>query len=166
MASIGAFISSDAQVVEYLRYNMRSQIFAKSLPMPLVMGALKRLELLRTQPELKANLWKIVTLLQNGLKQAGFNIGNTQSPVTPVLLNGTIPEATQITRDLRENFNIFCSIVVYPVVPKGIIMLRIIPTAVHTEEDVTYTITAFKQVREKLEKGHYSKEEFATMTAN
>jgi glycine C-acetyltransferase len=158
MATIGAFIASDSQVVEYLRYNMRSQIFAKSLPMPLVVGALKRLELLRTKPELKENLWNIVHALQNGLREAGFEIGKTQSPVTPVYLNGTIPEAANLIYDLRENFDIFCSMVVYPVVPKGIIMLRLIPTAVHTLEDVKYTIEAFSSIRGKLKEGYYQRE--------
>ncbi len=156
MASIGAFIGSTKKMVDYLRYNSRSQIFAKSLPMPLVEGARKRLELLRTQPELKANLWKIVNALQNGLRDAGFNIGITTTPVTPVLLNGTIPEATALTLDLRENYDIFCSIVVYPVVPKDVIMLRLIPTAVHTIADVERTIKAFKVVKEKLEAGKYN----------
>ncbi|MDZ4757871.1 MAG: aminotransferase class I/II-fold pyridoxal phosphate-dependent enzyme [Bacteroidota bacterium] len=156
MASIGAFIGSTKEVITYLRYNSRSQIFAKSLPMPLVQGARKRLELLRTQPELKANLWKIVSALQNGLRNAGFNIGITTTPVTPVLLNGTIPEATALTLDLRENYDIFCSIVVYPVVPKDVIMLRLIPTAVHTVADVDRTIKAFKEVKEKLEAGQYN----------
>jgi glycine C-acetyltransferase len=157
MASIGAFVAGPESVIEYLRYNMRSQIFAKSLPMPLVVGALKRLELLRTQPELKDNLWTVVRALQSGLREKGFNLGTTKSPVTPVFLNGEIPDATQITFDLRENHGIFCSIVVYPVVPKGVIMLRLIPTAVHTLEDVRETITAFEAVAEKLDKGLYSK---------
>ncbi|MBX7201929.1 MAG: aminotransferase class I/II-fold pyridoxal phosphate-dependent enzyme [Bacteroidia bacterium] len=157
MASIGAFIASEKQVVEYLRYNTRSQIFAKSLPMPLVIGALKRLELLRTRPELKENLWKIVNALQDGLRKAGFELGNTQSPVTPVFLNGSIPEAANLIFDLRENFNIFCSMVVYPVVPKGVIMLRLIPTAVHTLEDVKYTIDAFSSIAGKLKSGHYER---------
>ena len=130
MASIGAFVAGREDVISYLRYNMRSQIFAKSLPMPLVIGALKRLELVRTQPELRENLWNVVHNLQKGLREQGFDLGHTQSPVTPVYLNGTIPEATELTMDLRENYSIFCSIVVYPVVPKGVIMLRIIPTAV------------------------------------
>ncbi|RSK49826.1 aminotransferase class I/II-fold pyridoxal phosphate-dependent enzyme [Hymenobacter rigui] len=159
MASIGAFVAGPENVIEYLRYNMRSQIFAKSLPMPLVVGALKRLELLRTRPELKENLWTIVHALQTGLREKGFNIGTTTSPVTPVLLEGQIPDATQVTFDLRENHGIFCSIVVYPVVPKGVIMLRIIPTAVHTLDDVAITIKAFEAVQEKLAKGLYSKAE-------
>lgn len=162
MASIGAFIAGDKAIIDYLRYNMRSQIYAKSLPMPLVIGALKRLELLRTKPELKANLWKIVNALQGGLREAGFNIGTTQSPVTPVLLNGTVGEATHLTLDLRENYNIFCSIVMYPVVPKGIIMLRLIPTAVHTLEDVERTIQAFKEIKLKLEAGKYNFQELAS----
>jgi len=163
MAGIGAFVGADKVVVEYLRHNMRSQIFAKSLPMPMVVGAIKRLELLRTRPELKQNLWTVVNALQGGLKEAGFNIGITTTPVTPVLLNGTIPEATHITRDLRENFNIFCSIVVYPVVPKGVIMLRLIPTAVHSLADVQETIAAYSEIKRKLESGAYPKDEFAVM---
>lgn len=157
MASIGAFISADAQVIEFLRYNMRSQIFAKSLPMPLVIGAIKRLELLRTQPEMREKLWNIVHAMQNGLREAGFNIGTTNTMVTPVLLNGTIPQAANLIYDLRENYNLFCSMVVYPVVPKGIIMLRIIPTAVHTLDDVTYTIKAFSEIKSKLSDGAYNK---------
>ena len=162
MALIGAFISSDEQIVEYLRYNMRSQIFAKTLPMPLVIGALKRLELLRTRPELKDKLWEITNALQTGLKNAGFEIGKTQSPVTPVYLNGTIPEATNLILDLRENFDIFCSMVVYPVVPKGVIMLRLIPTAVHTIEDVNYTINTFKEVLANLKAGKYATDKIIT----
>lgn len=161
MASIGAFICAEENIVEFFRYNMRSQIFAKSLPMPLVVGARKRLELLRTRPELKENLWKIANALQSGLVKAGFDIGKTNSPVTPVFLNGTVAEATNITFDLRENFNIFCSMVLYPVVPKDTIMLRLIPTAVHTLEDVEYTISAFVKVKEKLAAGEYSAVEFA-----
>jgi glycine C-acetyltransferase len=149
-ALIGGFISSDEQVVEYLRYNMRSQIFAKALPLPLVYGALKRLELMRTQPELKDNLWKITNALQKGLVDAGFEIGETDSCVTPVYMNGSIPESTNLIFDLRENYNIFCSMVVYPVVPKGMIILRLIPTAVHTLEDVNYTIECFSKIVGKL----------------
>lgn len=155
MALIGAFIASDEQVIDYLKHNMRSQIFAKSLPMPLVIGAQKRLELLKNRPELKANLWKIVNALQKGLKDAGFEIGKTDSPVTPVYLNGSIPEATNLIIDLRENYDIFCSMVVYPVVPKGIIILRLIPTAVHTLEDVKYTIETFSKIHGKLKSGQY-----------
>jgi glycine C-acetyltransferase len=162
MASIGAFFAGDKTIIDYLRYNMRSQIYAKSLPMPLVIGALKRLELLRTKPELKENLWKIVNALQGGLRKAGFNIGTTQSPVTPVLLNGSVGEATHLTLDLRENYNIFCSIVMYPVVPKGVIMLRLIPTAAHTLEEVEQTIQAFLEVKVKLEAGKYNYEELAS----
>ncbi|MBI1222909.1 MAG: aminotransferase class I/II-fold pyridoxal phosphate-dependent enzyme [Bacteroidetes bacterium] len=163
MAMIGGFIASNKMVTKHLRYNMRSQIFAKSLPMPLVVGALKRLELLKTQPQLKENLWKIVKGLQNGLRNAGFNIGVTTTPVTPVILNGTIPEATALTQDLRENYDIFCSIVVYPVVPKGIILLRLIPTAVHTMEDVEETIHAFTTVKSKLDNGEYKVESIVAM---
>jgi glycine C-acetyltransferase len=161
MASIGAFIAGTENVIDYLRYNMRSQIFAKSLPMPLVVGALKRLELLRSQPQLKEQLWSIVHALQSGLHDAGFEIGNTQSCVTPVYLNGTIPEATALIHDLRENYDIFCSMVVYPVVPKGIILLRLIPTAAHSLEDVKYTIHTFSIIRKNLEAGKYNVERIA-----
>jgi len=158
MAGIGGFIAGEKKVVKYLMYNMRSQIFAKSLPMPMVIGALKRLDMIRTMPELRSKLWTVVNALQSGLKEAGLNIGNTESPVTPVMLSGGVGEATQITHDLRENYNIFCSIVTYPVVPKGVILLRLIPTAVHTLEDVAYTINAFREVKEKLDKKEYSTE--------
>jgi glycine C-acetyltransferase len=161
MAGIGAFIGSEPQVIKFLNYNMRSQIYAKSLPMPMVIGALKRLELIRTQPQLKDQLWQVVHALQNGLREAGFDIGITTTPVTPVLLNGSIPEATHLTHDLREKHHIFCSIVVYPVVPKGVIMLRLIPTAMHTLEDVKYTINAFKIVKNKLDSGDYRQEKIA-----
>ena len=156
MAGIGGFIASRAPIIDYLKHNMRSQIFAKSLPLPMVIGALKRLELIRTHPELREKLWEIVNALQTGLKAAGFEIGPSGSPVTPVMLNGTIPEATNITIDLRENYNIFCSIVTYPVVPKGVILIRLIPTAGHTLEDVNYTIEAFKDIRCKLDAGEYA----------
>lgn len=160
-AMIGGFIASDEEVVNFLRYNMRSQIFAKSLPLPLVEGALKRLELIRNHPELKAKLWEITNALQGGLKKAGFNIGTTTTPVTPVYLNGTVNEATNLTFDLREKFNIFCSIVVYPVIPKGQIILRLIPTAVHTLEDVKFTVEAFSAIKDKLTSGEYAKGGFA-----
>ncbi len=162
-ALIGGFISSDEQVVEFLRYNMRSQIFAKSLPLPLVYGALKRLELMRTQPELKENLWKITNALQKGLVDAGFEIGVTDSCVTPVYMNGSIPESTNLIYDLRENYNIFCSMVVYPVVPKGMIILRLIPTAVHTLEDVNYTIDCFSKIVGKLKAGEYMSDKIASV---
>ena len=162
MASIGAFISSTEDVVEYLRYNMRSQIFAKSLPTPLVIGAIKRLELLQNKTELKDQLWNIANKLQSGLKKAGFNLGNTESPVTPVYLSCGVGEATNLTLDLRENYGIFCSIVTYPVVPKGVILLRLIPTAVHTLEDVQYTIESFTSIKDKLENGEYISEKLAS----
>jgi glycine C-acetyltransferase len=161
MASIGAFIAGEKQVIQFLKYNMRSQIFAKSLPMLLVEGSLKRLDLIRTQPELKENLWKIVHALRNGLKEKGFSTGKSNSPVTPVVLNGTVGEAATLTRDLRENYNIFCSVVIYPVIPKGMIILRLIPTAVHTIEDVNETITAFEAVKDKLTSGYYRNTELA-----
>ena len=161
MAGIGGFIASDEYVIDFLKYNMRSQIFAKSLPMPMVYGSLKRLELLRTKPELREKLWQIVHTLQNGLKAKGFNIGKTESPVTPVFLSGSIPEATNLIFDLRENFGIFCSMVVYPVVPKDVIMLRLIPTAVHTLEDVEFTINAFAEAQKKLSAGKYKSEKIA-----
>ena len=157
MAGIGAFVASTEEITMYLRYNMRSQTFAKSLPMPMVMGLIKRLELLKSKPELKAKLWEIATTLQNGLKERGFNIGNTNSVVTPVFLKGELSDATAITMDLRENYGIFCSIVVYPVIPKGLIMLRLIPTAVHTIEDVNRTLDAFSEVGARLKEGYYEK---------
>ena len=156
MASIGAFVAGEAQVIEYLKYNMRSQIFAKSLPMPLVIGGLKRLDMLRSRPELRENLWTIVNALQNGLRERGFNLGKTNSPVTPVFLSGTQPEAGQLVMDLRENYNIFCSVVVYPVVPKDVIMLRLIPTAAHTLADVEETLAAFTEVAKKLKDKEYA----------
>jgi len=157
MASTGAFVAADKEIIDYLKYNMRSQMFAKSLQMQLVKGALKRLDLLRTKPELKSKLWKNVNALQNGLKDSGFDIGNTQSCVTPVYLKGSIPEAMALVQDLRENYGIFCSIVVYPVIPKGMILLRLIPTATHTLEDVQITLKAFSGIREKLENGTYKR---------
>lgn len=160
-ALIGGFISSDEQIVEYLRYNMRSQIFAKSLPLTLVVGALKRIELMRNHPEYKDKLWEITNALQSGLIKAGFDIGVTNSPVTPVYMNGSIPEATNLILDLRENFNIFCSMVVYPVIPKGMIILRLIPTAVHTLDDVNYTIDAFSKIVGKLKSGQYMSDKIA-----
>ena len=161
MASIGAFVAGDADVILYLRYNMRSQIFAKSLPMLLVEGGLKRLELLRSKPELKDNLWKIVNALRDGLHENGFSTGKSNSPVTPVVLNGTVGEAAALTKDLRENHGIFCSVVIYPVVPKGMIILRLIPTAVHTLDDVSETILAFATIKEKLTSGFYKNSELA-----
>jgi len=157
MASIGAFIAADKDIIDYLKYNLRSQMFAKSLPMIQTLGALKRLEMLRTMPELKDKLWENVNALQNGLKSKGFDIGDTNTCVTPVYLNGTIPEAMMLVNDLRENYNIFLSIVVYPVIPKGIILLRMIPTASHTLQDIEETLAAFEAIREKLENGTYMK---------
>lgn len=157
MASIGAFFAADKDIIQYLQYNMRSQMFAKSLPMTLVKGALKRLDMLRTMPELKAKLWENVDALQSGLTENGFNIGKTNSCVTPVFLEGDIPEAMAMVNDLRENYGIFCSIVVYPVIPKGLIILRLIPTASHTLEDVAETIESFSAIRSKLEGGIYKR---------
>ncbi len=155
MASTGAFLAGDQQMTEFLKYNMRSQVFAKSMMMPLVEGALKRLEMIRTMPELRENLWKVVNALQSGLKEKGFNIGDTNSCVTPVYLQGTPEEATGLVYDLREHHSLFCSIVVYPVIPKGMILLRLIPTAVHTLKDVEETINAFAAVSTKLKEGGY-----------
>ena len=157
MASTGAFVAADKEIIDYLKYNMRSQMFAKSLQMQLVKGALKRLDMLRTRPDLKAKLWENVDALQNGLKEKGFDIGTTQSCVTPVYLKGSIPEAMALVKDLRENYGIFCSIVVYPVIPKGLILLRLIPTATHTLEDIQITLDAFASIREKLENGTYKR---------
>jgi glycine C-acetyltransferase len=158
MASIGGFLAAEKKILTFLRYNMRSQVFAKSLPMPIVMGNLKRLELLRTQPELKDKLWHNVNRLQNGLRERGFNIGTTNTPVTPVLMAGGLFDATQLIHDMRENYNIFCSVVVYPVIPKGQIILRLIPTAAHTDEDIDLTLEAFSALREKLENKSYPQE--------
>ena len=162
MASIGAFAAGNKDIIHFLKYNLRSQIFAKSLPMPLVIGGLKRLELLREDPSHKERLWSIVTALQGGLREKGFNIGTTQSPVTPVVLNGTVGEAAALTQDLRENFSIFCSAVIYPVVPKGTIILRLIPTAVHSLADVDETIAAFEAIKGKSVSGEYKNAELAT----
>ncbi len=162
MATVGAFVASEEHVIEFLRYNMRSQIFAKALPMPIVIGALKRLDMIRTMPELQDNLWNIARALQSGLREAGFDIGHTNSVVTPVFLKGSLGEATNVTVELRETYGIFCSIVVYPVVPKDVIMLRLIPTTVHTLEDVRYTIECFSKVRAKLAAGEYKAEKIAS----
>ncbi len=157
MASTGAFIAGDQEIIDYLKYNLRSQMFAKSLQMALVEGALKRLEMIRTMPELKNKLWENVDALQKGLTDNGFDIGTTQSCVTPVYLKGSIPEAMALVKDLRENYGVFCSIVVYPVIPKGLILLRMIPTATHTMEDIDETVKAFSAIREKLHNGTYKK---------
>ncbi|WP_194767591.1 aminotransferase class I/II-fold pyridoxal phosphate-dependent enzyme [Tamlana sp. I1] len=165
LASTGAFIAGDQEIIDYLKYNLRSQMFAKSLQMQLVVGALKRLEMLKTMPELKNKLWENVNALQSGLKDRGFDIGTTQSCVTPVYLKGSIPEAMALVRDLRENYGIFCSIVVYPVIPKGLILLRLIPTATHTLEDVAETLDAFDAIRERLLNGTYKRLSAAVMAA-
>ncbi len=158
MAGIGAFVAADKDVIKYLRYNVRSQIFAKSLPMPMVIGGMKRLELLKNDKSLKDNLWKVVNALQSGLREKGYNLGTTQSPVTPVFLNGTEIEAGNLIVDIREKYNIFCSIVIFPIVPRGTILLRLIPTAAHTLKDVEDTIAAFDAVRDKLKSGKYREE--------
>lgn len=158
MASIGAFVAGDKGIIDFLKYNVRSQIYAKSVPMPLVIGALKRLELVRNKPELRENLWTVVNALQKGLRDNGFNIGSTNSPVTPVVLNGTVGEAANLTMDLRENYGIFCSVVIYPVVPRGTIILRIIPTAVHSLDDVDLTVKAYNSIKKKLDEGYYKEQ--------
>ena len=163
MASIGAFIAGPRTIIDFIRYNIRSQIFAKSLPMPYVIGNLKRLELLRSTPELKDKLWSNALKLQNGLKERGFDIGKTDSVVTPVYMKGGIPEATAMVTDLRENYGIFCSIVVYPVIPKGHIIYRLIPTATHTDEDIKATLNAFSETKEKLDEGKYKVENIVHM---
>ena len=165
MAGIGAFLATNQEIIDYLKYNMRSQMFAKALPMIYVKGALKRLDMLRAMPELKAKLWENVNALQFGLKEKGFNIGTTTSCVTPVYLNGSIPEAMSLVKDLRENYGIFCSIVVYPVIPKGLILLRMIPTATHTLEDIDKTLSAFSTIRKRLENGIYKRLSAAVATA-
>ena len=163
MASIGAFIAGDKNIIDYIRYNIRSQIFAKSLPMPLVLGNLKRLELLRTEPALKERLWRSALSLQKGLKERGFDIGKTDSVVTPVYMKGGVEEATAMVMDIRENYHIFCSIVVYPVIPKGHIIYRLIPTATHTEEDIQRTLEAFSATKRKLDAGEYKAEAIPDM---
>ncbi len=163
MASIGAFMAGPRTIIDFIRYNIRSQIFAKSLPMPFVVGNLKRLELLRSKPELKANLWKNALALQNGLKEKGFDIGKTDSVVTPVYMKGGVEEATAMVMDIRENYKIFCSIVVYPVIPKGHIIYRLIPTADHTQEEIDLTLKAFSETKAKLDAGAYKVDEIPDM---
>ena len=157
LASTGAFVAGSKEVIKFLKYNMRSQMFAKSLQMQLVAGALKRLELLKNIPELREKLWRNVKMLQNGLVERGFDIGSTQSCVTPVFLKGDVPEAMVLVKDLREKYNIFCSIVVYPVIPKGLILLRLIPTSTHNSDDIRETLAAFTAIRDKLQNGVYRK---------
>ena len=158
MASIGGFLAADKKILTFMRYNMRSQIYAKSLPMAFVVGNLKRLELLRERPELREKLWHNVNRLQQGFRERGFDLGTTNTPVTPVFMKGGLYDAVQLTHDMRENFDIFCSVVVYPVIPKGQIELRIIPTAAHTDEDIDKTLEAFSSVRHKLESKLYPQE--------
>jgi glycine C-acetyltransferase len=155
MAGIGGFVSSTKDVINYLRYNLRSQIYAKSLPMAMTLGAIKRLEYIQTHPELKEKLWTIVRALQKGLREAGLDLGKTESPVTPVFMKSGVPQATQMIYDLRENYGIFCSVVIYPVVPKDVVMLRLIPTASHSLEDVEYTVKAFREIKRKVDNNEY-----------
>ena len=164
-ALIGGFVAGKKEIIRYLRFNMRSQIYAKSLPMPLVIGAQKRLQMMKDHPELREQLWTIVNAIQGGFRDSGFNIGKTNTCVTPVFLNGSVAEATQLTYDVREVYNLFCSIVTYPVIPKGMIILRIIPTAVHTLEDVEYTLKVFNAVKAKLDSGEYAKMGIKSMNA-
>ena len=163
MASIGAFLGGDRTIIDYIRYNIRSQIFAKSLPMPIVIGNLKRLEMLRTMPELREKLWKNALKLQKGLKDRGFDIGNTDTMVTPVYMKGGVEEATAMVMDIRENYGVFCSIVVYPVIPKGHIIYRLIPTASHTDKDIEQTLKAFSETKAKLDAGAYKAEAIPDM---
>jgi glycine C-acetyltransferase len=164
MGSIGAFVAGPKDVIDYLRYNVRSQIYAKSLPLVVVDGMLTRMEMMKTMPELREKLWHIVNRLQTGLKEKGFDIGATNSPVTPVYMKGGLPEATNMVTDIRENYNIFCSVVVYPVIPKGEIIFRIIPTAAHTDEDVDITLKAFEETKKKLDAGEYKAEDIPDMS--
>ena len=158
MAGIGGFVASTKEVIEYLRFNLRSQIYAKALPMAMTMGAIKRLELIQAHPEYRKNLWTIVNALQDGLRKAGLNLGNTESPVTPVFFKCPLEQVTQLVYDLRENYGIFCSVVIYPVVPKDVVMLRLIPTAIHTLQDVEYTIKAFSDIKRKVDNNEYPNE--------
>jgi glycine C-acetyltransferase len=155
MAGIGGFVSGPKDVINYLRYNLRSQIYAKSLPMAMTSGAIRRLEFIQSHPELRTRLWSVVRALQKGLREAGLDLGKTESPVTPVFMKGGVPVVTQLIYDLRENYNIFCSVVVYPVVPRDVVMLRLIPTAAHTLEDVDYTVKAFSEIKRKLDNNEY-----------
>jgi len=158
MAGIGGFIAGTKDVITYLRFNLRSQIYAKALPMAMTLGAIKRLELIKSHPEFRENLWKITRALQDGLREAGLDLGKTQSPVTPVFFKCPLEQVTQLIYDLRENFGIFCSVVIYPVVPRDVVMLRIIPTAVHTLDDVKYTVDAFKEIKRKVDNDLYPHE--------
>lgn len=164
MASIGAFVAGDKRILKYLRYSLRSQIYAKSLPMPLVIGGMKRLELVKKHPEFRANLHKVMAAMKGGLKDRGFTIGSSQSPPTPVLFKGGVGEAANMSMDLRENYHIFCSVVIYPVVPKDVIMFRIIPTAAHSLSDVEETLTAFSALKTKLDSGFYKEEQLVSVT--
>lgn len=166
MAGFGAFIAGDAEIIRLLKYNLRSQVFAKSLAMPMVIGGLKRLEILRSQPEIKAKLWENVNKLQNGLKERGFNLGKTNTCVTPVFMEGSPVEATLLVKDLRENHGIFTSVVVYPVIPKGMILLRLIPTATHTDSEIEETLAAFQAIHEKLVTGVYKERAEAFLKEN
>jgi glycine C-acetyltransferase len=163
MGSIGGFISGPKEIMTFLRYNVRSQIFAKSLPLVVVEGMLKRMEMLKTMPELREKLWHNVNRLQNGLREKGFDIGSTNSPVTPIFMKGDLPEATGMVMDIRENYNIFCSVVVFPVIPKGQIIFRIIPTAAHSDEDTDITLKAFEETKKKLDSGAYKAEDIPDM---
>jgi glycine C-acetyltransferase len=163
MASIGAFVAGDKAIIDYIRWNIRSQIFAKSLPMPITIGNLKRLELLRTKPELREKLWENARKLQQGLKDNGFDIGNTDTPVTPVYMKGGVEEATAMVMDLREHYGVFASVVVYPVIPKGHIIYRLIPTASHTDADIRETLKAFTETKKKLDEGAYKVEAIPDM---
>jgi glycine C-acetyltransferase len=155
MAGIGGFVSSTKDVVNYLRYNLRSQIYAKSLPMSMTLGAIKRLEFIQAHPEIKDKLWTIVNALQKGLKEAGLDLGKTESPVTPVFIKSGVTQTTQMIYDLRENYGVFCSVVIYPVVPRDVVMLRLIPTAAHSLEDVEYTVNAFREIKRKVDNREY-----------
>ena len=158
MAGIGGFVASTKEVIDYLRYNLRSQIYAKSLPMAMTLGAIKRLEIIQSPPEYREKLWTIVRALQKGLKDEGLDLGNTESPVTPVFFKCGLTQVTQLIYDMRENYNIFCSVVIYPVVPKDVVMLRLIPTAVHSIEDVEYTVKAFREIKVKIDNDEYPHE--------
>jgi len=158
MAGIGGFVASSKEVINYLRYNLRSQIYAKALPMAMTLGAIKRLEMIRSHPEYREKLWTIVKALQKGLKEAGLDLGRTESPVTPVFFKGGVTQVTQLIYDLRENYNIFCSVVIYPVVPRDVVMLRLIPTAGHSLDDVNYTVNAFREIKRKVDNDEYPHE--------
>ena len=165
MASIGGFVAGPHKIINYLRANLRSQLYAKSQPMAFVLGNIKRMQIIDSPEgdELRRKCWQITHAIQDGFRKEGFDIGEAEACVTPVHIRGGVAQATQMAKDLRENYRIFCSIVVYPVIPPGMVIFRIVSTAAHTMEDVEYTLKAFKEIKAKLDAGVYD-DEVAAMT--